>query len=192
MLCIVLFSGSLCEISLALTRKMFSLQIHLIPRKKLCPSCRVNIQETNEKEDSEENSDECNSDGDNDCINELEQTFVMLEQRSYINNTLEEMDISPVKLHAVPQHLRLVECKQELRKIQNILEEKDTKLEKCIADTFAINEDNLLDDKIYVCNGNAVIFKQKADNLDCLVSLKNKKIKKKKKGQSKHDEQINF
>ena len=36
----------------------------------------------------------------------------MLEQRSYLNNTLEEMDISPVKLHAVPQHLRLVEGKR--------------------------------------------------------------------------------
>ena len=45
----------------------------------------------------------------------------MLEQRSYLKNTLEEMDISPVKLHTIPQHLRLVEGKQKLGKIQNVL-----------------------------------------------------------------------
>ena len=88
---------------------------------KRSPSYRVSIQEINEKEDSEENNDECNSDGDNDGIKELEETFVMLEQRSYLKNTLEEMDISPVKLHTIPQHLRLVEGKQKLGKIQNVL-----------------------------------------------------------------------
>ena len=52
----------------------------------------------------------------------------MLEQRSYLKNTLEEMDISPVKLHTIPQHLRLVEGKQKL--------EKHTKLKSFIADTL--------------------------------------------------------
>ena len=49
MLCIILFSGSLREISLAFTRKMVSRHIHLIPGQKLCLSC---------PEDSEENNDE--------------------------------------------------------------------------------------------------------------------------------------
>ena len=89
------------------------------------------------KRKTEENNDECNSDGDNGGINNLEQTFIMLEQRSYLNNTLEEMDISLVKLHTVRQHLRLVEGKRKLGKIQNVLEEKHTKLKSCVSDTFA-------------------------------------------------------
>ena len=54
----------------------------------------------------------------------------MLEQRSYLNNSLEEMDICLVKLHAVPEHLCLVDCKWKLEKIWNVLEENHIKL-KC-------------------------------------------------------------
>lgn len=107
MLCIVLFSGSLCEISFALTWKLLSQHIHLIPCQKLCPLCCVSIQEIIETEHSGENNDECNSDGEDDDINDLEQTFTMLEQQCYLHNTLEEIDIGPVKLHVVPQHLQL-------------------------------------------------------------------------------------
>ena len=91
----------------------------------------------------------------------------MLEQRSYLNITLEEMDISPGKLHAVHHHLHLVEGKQKLGKNQNVSEEKHTKLKSCAADAFAINEDNLSDDKSCVHDENALILNQKADGLDC-------------------------
>lgn len=64
-------------------------------------------------------------------INDLEQTFVLSEQRSYLNNTLEEMNISPVKAHSVHQHLCRI-----------VSEEKYTKPKSCV-DTFAIKEDNL-------------------------------------------------
>ena len=66
------------------------------------------------------------------------------------------MDISPVKLHAVLQHLYLVEGKQKLGKIQNVFKEKRTKLKSCVADTFAINEDNFSDGKCCVCDKNVL------------------------------------
>ena len=146
MLCIVLFSGSLCEISFALTWKLLRQHIHLIPCQKLCPLC-VSIQEIIETEHSEENNDECNSDGEDDDINDLEQTFTMLEKQCYLHNTLEEIDIGPVKLHVVPQHLQLVMGTQKLEKNWNIFEEKHTKLKSNVAHTLKINEDNLSDDK---------------------------------------------
>ena len=51
---IVLFSGSLLEISITPTRKMLGWNFYLTSCQKLCPSCRGIIQEINEKEDSEE------------------------------------------------------------------------------------------------------------------------------------------
>ena len=90
------------------------------------------------------------------------------------------MAISPVKRLAVPQHLHLVKGKQKLWKNYNVLEEKHTKLKSCVADTVAISEDNLSD-----CNENALILKQKADDLDHLMTLVKEKM-----GQSKQDEQI--
>lgn len=59
------------------------------------------------------------------------------------------MDINPVKLHTVP------------KKTQIDLEEKHTKLKSCVADTFAINEDNLSDDKSCVRDENVLILNQK-------------------------------
>lgn len=115
---------------------MLSLHIYLIPGHKLCLSCWDRIQEINGKEDSEEINDECNSDG----IINLEQTFFLLEQRSY--NVLEEMNVNPVKLHAV---LHPVEAQQK----QNFLKENNSKLKSSVADTFLINEDNLSDDKSF-------------------------------------------
>ena len=59
---------------------------------------------------------------------------------TYLKNTLEGMDINPVKLHAVPQHLRLAEGKQKLEKTletrKNVLEEKRTKLKSYVTDTL--------------------------------------------------------
>ena len=92
-------------------------------------------------------------------INDLEQTFVLSEQRSYLNNTLEEMNISPVKAHSVHQHLCRI-----------VSEEKYTKPKSCV-DTFAIKEDNLSYDKSCVRDENALILEQKADDLDRLMSL---------------------
>ena len=51
---IVLFSGSLLEISITPTRKMLGWNFLWTPCQKLCPSSRGIIQEINEKEDSEE------------------------------------------------------------------------------------------------------------------------------------------
>ena len=107
-------------------------------------------------------------------INDLEQTFVLSEQRSYLNNTLEEMNISPVKAHAVHQHWCRI-----------VSEEKYTKPKSCVADTFAIKEDNLSHDKSCVHDENALILEQKADDLDRLMSLV-----KQKTSPSKRDEKM--
>ena len=57
---------------------------------------------------------------------------------------------------------------------------------KCcyVADTLAINEDNLSDNKDHICEENVLILKEKADDLDRLISIKEKV------SQSKQDEQI--
>lgn len=107
----------------------------------------------------------------------------MLEQIIYLNITLEEMDISPVKLYAVLQRLCLV--KGKLGKVQNVLEEKHTTLKSCDADTLAINEDNLSDNRSHVRYEYAVILRQKADDLHRLMSLIKEKL-----SQSIQDEQI--
>ena len=116
---------------------MLLLHIHLIPGQKLCRKCWDRIQEINEKEDSEEDNDQYNSDD----TNNLERTFFKL------SNTLEEMGINLVKLHAAPQHFHPAEGKQTLEKNQNVLEENNSKLKSCVADVFAINQENLSDDE---------------------------------------------
>ena len=87
---------------------MLLLHFHLIPGQKLCGTCWDPIQEINEKEDSEEDNDQYNSDD----INNLERTF------SKLSNTLEEMGINLVKFHAAPQHFHPAEGKQKLEKIR--------------------------------------------------------------------------
>ena len=54
------------------------------------------------------------SDGDSDKMNYIEQRSW---QRSYLNNILEKMDISLLKLHFISQYLCLAKGKEELGKI---------------------------------------------------------------------------
>ena len=63
---------------LALTRILISQYIHLIPEQKLCCSCPVVIQKMISKENSGKNNDECNIDGDDDSMNNVERNLYYL------------------------------------------------------------------------------------------------------------------
>ena len=85
------------------------------------------------------------------------------------------MNISSVKIRAVPQHFHLVR-KTKARKNRNALKEKYSRLNSCLA----INEANLSDDKIHACDKNGLVLKQKADNIDHLMSLIKEKMSRSK------------
>ena len=103
------------------------LGIKLIPGTKLCTSCRMLIQkkskDVDEKEDVEQKEDAEQGDKENCAENgdEYNQNNVS-EERERLNKTLNEMEISPLKLHALPHHSRHIEGKRKLSQVKDKIE----------------------------------------------------------------------
>ena len=138
--------------------------IKLIPGTKLCTACRLTIQKRlkdEEQKELNENGDEENCDEDDEC-----ERTVVLDERERLNRTLNEMEISPLKLHSLPQHSRHIEGKRKLTQVKN-------KFENSVATVLSIDQGTLHESK---SDDLAPDLHQKANDLDKLMSLIKEKM----------------
>lgn len=117
--------GSLREISLETAKEMKILRISVTPGDKLCPACRI---ETDKQKERHDTCTHFSSEEDKDEINEQMELEISAEDsREFLSSTLNEEDVSPLKLHAVAGHSRANYGKRKMLQIQRKFEEKQTK-----------------------------------------------------------------
>ena len=85
--------------------------IYVIPGWKICPTCKIEYYHKTEITNKE--IDEPDSSSSDDEVNNWNTT----ENRDAMNSTLNELELTPFKVHAVPGHTKVAHGKQKLAKL---------------------------------------------------------------------------
>ena len=104
-------SASLRVISLHSAKELCNIGYHVIPGQKLCPKCRLSAPKQNEKFEESNDTEEA------DDLVSYEEDFQLDSNREILNTTLNELDISPVKVHSVSAHSKLIIGKRKLKQV---------------------------------------------------------------------------
>ena len=139
--------------------------IHVIPGWKICPTCTTECYRKTEitNEEIHELDYAFSSD---DEVNNWNTT----ENRDVMNSTLNELELTPFKVHAVPGHMKVAHGKRKLAQVNNevpkrlvkILNVQQSELESTENSTEVEQEQDM---------------NQKANDLDKLVELMKGKLK---------------
>eukprot|EP00112_Aurelia_sp_Birch-Aquarium-sp1_P005641 Seg1642.8 transcript_id=Seg1642.8/GoldUCD/mRNA.D3Y31 product="hypothetical protein" protein_id=Seg1642.8/GoldUCD/D3Y31 len=149
----------------------------VIPGKKLCPTCRGEVLKRMKNADDEEiesaaADDTYNSDSEQ-CF---EADFQREKVRENVDSSLERMDISPMKLHAVPSHSKIAYGKKKIEQVQSKLKEQGETIQKHVAEVINVMPESIKPMQSAVPSDYAEL-KKKANDFNILVSLMKEKIK---------------
>ena len=164
----ITFLGGLREVTLDLAKRMADIGRDIIPGSKLCPNCKIEFlnRTTNESTADSDNTVE-------DDISIIETTISIDTLRSSLNSTLENIEISPFKTHAVASHSLIQHGRKKLQQSKVAFNQKQDTIKSSIANLLEI-EDNALNTS---SDGEAdKDMKTKANDLDRLMSLLKEKI----------------
>ena len=170
--------GALREVSLDTAQDFKSMNISVIPGKKICPTCRkelaIKLQAVNEKnEEIQESDSQMEKESDTETMSSGSHEEMM---RHDVDTSLKEMDLSPIKLHGVAVHSRITLGKRKLQQIQDKMKDQETVLRKRIAKIIdVVPEDLKSTDNTQPQNYKEM--KDKADDLHRLVDLMKRKIR---------------
>lgn len=97
------------------------------------PSCRIKYLKLVASEDKEIlNADDAD---------QVEYTLESTEKRELLNRTLEDMNISPLKLYSVPHHSRHLHGKRKLQQARKVFNKIEDQLKSRLADALVVTED---------------------------------------------------
>lgn len=132
--------SSLREITLDSVKSFKSLGIDVIPGKKLCPSCRFQL---SSKLDEKERKMEEVSDNEETAPVEFESDFDSEKTRESLDSSFSEMDVSPLKLHAVAPHTKVSYGKRKLQQVHDVLQQKAKGIKSHVADVMKVSPEQL-------------------------------------------------
>ena len=160
---------SLREISVAMSQKLAAINVAAKPGQKLCPKCRIALNEKMSNKETIENTD-CLDDA-YDFVPEIR----IKDVRTSLNASLDEMGVSPVKLHSLPSHSKVSYGKRKIQQVHRKLEEKVGTIQSEVAEVMSIASYDL-STNVNVPD-NFTELKEKAHDLDRLLFLMKEKIK---------------
>ena len=135
----------------------------VLPGQKLCLKCRLKVSEPEKEEEEPYKQDKLNDESI--CFQEKHDLSLSRESS---NSTLNELGISPVKLHSVAQHLKPTLGERKLKQVEGAVS-------KSLASVLKIDESEL------EASGNPKSLKKDIqsndDNLDFLVECMKEKLK---------------
>ncbi len=105
----------------------------------MCPKCRIRFNE--ETGNLETAIDTKQIDDGGDLIPEVDNGKE--ETKKNLNDSLEEIEVSPVKLHSIPSHSRMSYGKRKIKQVFSKLEEKETKIQHQVAEVMNISAEDL-------------------------------------------------
>ncbi len=149
------------------------LGINVTQGDKLCPACRI---ETDKQKGQHNAGTHSSSEEDQDDINEeMELEISAEDSREFLSSTLNEEDVSPLKLHAVARHSRATYGKRKMLQLQSKFKEKQTKVQENMANVLDVDPKEL--ENMNESDMNSKEMKEKAKDLDIMVDLMKEKIK---------------
>ena len=159
--------SSLQEVSIDTAEKFNRISIVLIPGKKICPSCQkelvIKLQQLNEENQWITNK------SDLETGNESDTEAVSLERHEMLSIeldvSLEEMDLSPIKLHGVSSHSKVALGKRKLGLFCEKIKDEETTLERKVAKVIDIMPEDLAPSSEARQPENYKEIKEKAINL---------------------------
>ena len=153
-----------------MAKDLYNNDYYVIPGQKLCPKCRLTYSKSKTDIDQIETND---SESDN-MITYDKEIYLNTTKES-LNNTLfrdsfelNELDISPVKVHSVVTHSKLALGKRKLKQVKDVITEK-------LVSVLMVDQTELTEE--YVQNNIAVETQSKANDLDYLVDCMKDKFK---------------
>ena len=159
--------SSLREITLTTAKQFSSIGETVIPGQKLCPKCRIRLNDKLKCVDDKRDSDiEDNYIPDNEAQ--------MEDMRVNLDKSLESMDVSPLKLHSVATHSKISHGKRKFDQVKKKLEKEESTIKQQVAMVMSIPSDKLDDKESQPDN-----FKElttKARDLDELLFLMKEKL----------------
>ena len=158
---------SLKAITLGLAKRTNGLNIHLIPGQKMCPGCRVTIFKGLEMIAHETST--------SDPFDDFQQEYDESESKIALNDSLLEMEISPVKAHSLAPHSRVSYVKRKMKQIDEHLEKKRSTIRSEIATTIKISNGSFTEKDPALLQASKEL-EQKGKDLDCLVELMREKL----------------
>ena len=108
------------EIIIDVARDMTEHGISVKPGDKLCPSCRMKVEKQKETKDLETS---CEGDDEYNDAEAMEQEITLEADKNELNLSFEEVNESPVKLHAVGKHSKVSYGKRKVSQLQHKLKE---------------------------------------------------------------------
>ena len=122
-----------------------------------------------EEPEETEMQEACESDAELEC--DLSRELA----RESLDSSLVDMDVSPMKLHAVASHSKVSYGKRKLKQVQAKLKEQEASLQKKVAEVIDVMPEDV-DVKDKDQHQNIKVIQQKAEDLDVLVQLMKDKL----------------
>ena len=144
---------------------MLAKGLTIVPGCKLCPSCRVKVSEYEHVP-----SDDSTGSDDVSLSEEVGPEVSFVSEREVLNTTLSELDMSPIKLHSIPQSSKVSHGKQKIRQANEALSKRVASYLDVDAEALDISNENPV-------NLSNKEINEKADDLDYLVDLMKEKLK---------------
>ena len=101
-------------VTIDLTKTITKLGIYVIPGWKICPTCKIECYCKTEITNEEIDEADCAFSSDNEVNN-----WNTTENRDVMNSTLNELELTPFKVHAVPKHMKAAHGKRKLAQVNN-------------------------------------------------------------------------
>ena len=149
--------------------------IYVIPGWKICPTCKIECYRKTEitNEEIDEPDYAFSSD---DEVNNWNTT----ENRDVMNSTLNELELTPFKVHAVPGHMKVAHGKRKLAQVNNV--------SKRLATILNVQQSELKSTENSIEVDSEQDMNQKANDLDKLVEF----MKEKRKVSNKREKNTQF
>ena len=159
--------GSLRDVTLEASKEYRMYNMVLIPGKKLCPTCRGEF--SKRMKDHEETelaaAAPLNGTHNSDSEQDFEAEFQREKVRENLDSSLESMDSSPMKLHAVPSHSKIACGKRKIEQVQSKLKHQSETIQKHVAEVINVMPESIKPTERTIPSDYAEL-KKKANDLD--------------------------
>ena len=155
-------TGCLREIGLNMAKELCNNGYHVIPGQKLCPKCRSLVSKPKENPDEIDNTEP-----EEECHVYSQEELQLDSSRESLNSTLNDLDLSPIKLHSIAPHSKPILGKRKLKEVEGAITKK-------LASVLKVNENEIETNEQSNINKET---QSKADDLDYLVECIKDKLK---------------
>ena len=154
-------TGGLKEIKLSNAKDLVTRGFDVVPGQKLCPSCTIRMNETKNDPIHAAEPDEAFEE-------DFDKEVSCSSGKDSLDATLHELDVSPLKLHAVPKHSVVSHGKRKINQAHESLLKK-------VATVLDVDEEDLAPDDTE--DAKTTEIKLKVQDLDHLIYLMKEKLK---------------